>query len=80
MLIVAVAGACFAFAWWVGRGVGIPYHQGFEASLFQQPGLFHKLIAFVVVAVVFLVTIAAAHIVAGRYWIYSALVVAPFAL
>ena len=78
-LTLALAVGSFALFWWVGSWLGIPREYGFSASLLQQPGA-AAATAMVVAILLFFGCAVAAHLIAGRQWLYAGPFVAAVGL
>ena len=62
LLLVSAAVLCYCVFWWTGRFLDIPAHQGFAASLLQQPV---AAVVLLIIAVVFVLCVALGTAVAG---------------
>lgn len=71
LIVLAVAGACFALVWYAGALFRVPAHRGYEASLLQQPGLGGKILAILAAVLLPLACGVIGQFVAGRHWVLA---------
>ena len=75
LVVLSVAGVCFALVWYAGILFHVPAHRGFEASLLQQPGFGGKLLAILAAVLLPLACGLIGQLIAGRHWVFAG----PFA-